>query len=81
MSFCRRREEPSSEKNIVRNTFICYSVIVILVTLVENFYVTFFCKNQNSLVTSEANHCLIDIFRWFDRVRQGLQECEYQKEF
>ena len=49
MSFCRGREELSSEKNIVRNTYICYKVMVILLILSGKFYVTFFAKTKISL--------------------------------
>ncbi len=42
MSFCRKRLELSSGKDIVRNTEIDSNLMVILLILRENFYVTSF---------------------------------------
>ncbi len=51
--------------------------MVILLSTTKYFYLVFFEKT-NILVTSIANSCFLDIFIWFDIVRQALQNCIFQ---
>ena len=57
MSFCRGREELSSGKSIIRNTYIYDKVIVILLIVSENFYATFFAK-KNILTMFELSESI-----------------------
>jgi surface polysaccharide O-acyltransferase-like enzyme len=77
MSFRRAKEELSSEKNVVRNTYIYCKIMVIL--LILTLY--FLQKNKYILVLPEVKYCFLDIFVRFDRVGQALQEFEYQQVF
>ena len=64
MSFCRGREELSSEQNTVQNTYIYCKVMIILLILSENFYITLFCKKQKySCVLA-----MFDLLKWIEIV-------------
>jgi hypothetical protein len=40
-----------------------------------------FLQKQNIFIPSEAKYRFLDIFIWFDRVYQAVQEYEYEKKF
>ena len=73
MSFCRGREELSYGKNIIRNTYIYDKVIVILLIVSENFYVTFFAKKiflQSLSYQSQSKYGFLRLYsRYFYMIR------------